>query len=737
MNFRAGTSQQRRGGADRGQPGRGAARRNRAREPSVLSIKPFRRLWIAMSLSSLGDWLSLVALASLASALAGTGSAAQYSAVGGVWLSSLLPALVLGPLAGAVADRLDRRLNMIVGDVLRAALYLSIPADLSLHFVNPRFWIYLVQFAASSVSLFWTSAKDASVPNLVPPDQLEQANQYSLFTTFGTAPIAGIIFSLLSLVSRALSGLSHYFTTNPVNLALYFNTATFVVSALTVYVLREIPKRQFSAPISAPSMARTIWEGWKFIGQTRVVRGLVIGMVGAFAAGGVVVGLGQPYIKHTLHGGDAGWGVVFAAIFVGLAGGMFLGLRILHGFSRRRLFGLSIASAAIPLALIALIPNLVVVVLLVVVLGAFAGVAYVTGYTIVGREVDDDTRGRTFAFLYSAIRVVLFAVIAVAPFVAAGLTALVRGVSGTGNLHIAQVSYQGIGYNLVILLAALVAFGLGVRAYRQMDDRKGVSLREDLLAAIRGEPPSALPSALEPAHLNGSAPPAAPAGLLIAFEGGEGSGKTTQARLVSIWLRELGYDVETTYEPGATKIGMRLRALLLDTSSTGMSPHAEALMYAADRAEHIASVIGPALDRGAIVITDRYVDSSLAYQGWGRSLPVEEIARFNWWATGGRTPDLTILLDMDPLAGLRRRTRSADRLEAEPAEFHLRVRAGFLALARAEPDRYLVLDAAREPEDITRDIRDRIRGLLPDPVPSVAEANTGDFPAIKAEVLGS
>jgi dTMP kinase len=626
---------------------------------------------------------------------------------------------------------------MIVGDVLRAGLYLSIPLDLSLHFVNQLTWIYAVQFVASCVSLFWTPAKDASVPNLVPPDQLEQANQYSLFTTFGTAPIAGLIFSLLSLVSRALGGLSHYFTTNPVNLALYFNTATFVVSALTVYALREIPKRQLSEHISAPSMARTIWEGWNFIGKTQVVRGLVIGMVGAFAAGGVVVGLGQPYIKHTLHGGDAGWGVVFAAIFVGLAGGMFLGLRILRGLSRRRLFGLSIASAAVPLALIALIPNLVVVVLLVLVLGAFAGVAYVTGYTIVGREVDDDTRGRTFAFLYSAIRVVLFAVIAVAPFIAAGLTALVRGVSGTGNLHIAHVSYQGIGYNLVILLAALVAFGLGVRAYRQMDDRKGVPLREDLLAAIRGEPSPPPPAAVEPAHLNGNAPPAGPAGLLIAFEGGEGSGKTTQARLISIWLRELGYDVETTYEPGATKIGMRLRALLLDTSSTGLSPHAEALMYAADRAEHVTSVIEPALDRGAIVITDRYVDSSLAYQGWGRNLPVEEIARFNWWATGGRTPDLTILLDMDPLAGLRRRTRSADRLEAEPAEFHLRVRAGFLALARAEPDRYLVLDASRPPEDITREITERLRGLLPDPVPSVAEANTGDFPAIKEEVLGS
>ena len=193
--------------------------------------------------------------------------------------------------------------------------------------------------------------------------------------------------------------------------------------------------------------------------------------------------------------------------------------------------------------------------------------------------------------------------------------------------------------------------------------------------------------------------------------------------------------MEKTHEPGATKIGMRLRALLLDTSHTGMSPRAEALMYAADRAEHVASVIAPALARGAIVITDRYVDSSLAYQGAGRDLPVDEIARFNRWATGGRIPDLTILLDMDPMAGLSRRARSADRLEAEPADFHLRVRAGFLALARAEPDRYLVLDADRPPAEITRDIQERIRELLPDPVPSAAEASTGDFPAIRAEVL--
>jgi len=695
---------------------------------SVLSIRPFRRLWIATSLSSLGDWLSLVALSTLASDLAGRGVAAQSAAVGGVWLTSLLPALLLGPLAGAVADRLDRRLNMIIGDVLRAALYLSLVLNLSLGFANELTWMYVVQFLASCASLFWTPAKDASVPNLVPPDKLEQANQYSLLGTFGPAPIAGLFFGLFALVSRSLGSISPYFSTDQgqVKLALYFNAATFVVSAITIYLLHEIPKRQVSEHISAPSVAKTIWEGWKYIGHTKVVRGIVIGMIGAFSAGGVVVGLGPSYIKNTLEGGSAGWGITFAAVFGGLAAGMFLGLRILRGFSRRRLFGLSIVGAGVPLVLIGLIPSLVVTVLLVILLGAFAGIAYVTGYTIVGSEVGDDTRGRTFAFLQSGIRVILFAVIAIAPFLAGAFTALVSGATGSSTLRVGNVGYNAIGYNFVLILAAVVAVWLGVVSYRQMDDRRGVPLRDDLSAAVRGGQFAPVPG-----HPNGKARPVPlHRGLLIAFEGGEGAGKTTQARLLAIWLREQGYDVIATHEPGATKVGMRLRALLLDTAHTGMSSRAETLMYAADRAEHVDTLVRPALERGAVVVTDRFVDSSLAYQGRGRNLPVAEIAGLNQWATGGLRPDLTILLDLPPMAGLVRRAPSADRLEAEPTEFHQRVREGFLALARVEPHRYLVLDATRPPEQLSREIQDRIRDMLPDPIPAASEDNTGAIPAI-------
>ena len=691
----------------------------------MLSIKPFRRLWIALSLSSLGDWLSILALTVLAPSLTHGSDVAKSSAVGGVWLVTLLPALLLGPVAGAVADRLDRRMTMIVGDVVRGVLFLSIPL-----FPNLT-WIFVAKFLAGVASQFWNPAAAASIPNLVPKDKLERANQLSQLMTYGTAPLAAGIFAVLSLIAAGLSHVAPVFKTNNVDLALYFNGASYFVSAVTVYFLRQISKRRSSGDISVPSTAKAIWEGWQFIRNTPVVRGLVVGMLGAFSAAGVIVGLGYTYITQTLHGGPAGWGLVFAAIFIGMAFGMAFGTRPFGDFSRRRLFGLSLTASAVPLALIGLVPNLIFVVFMVFLVGMLAGIAYPTGFTIVGLEVDDETRGRVFAFFQSTIQVILLMVIALVPFIAGGFTAIIKAVTGSPDVQVGHLEYTSAGQNAVLLLAAVIVAFVGIKSYRDMDDRKGVPLREDLAAALRGEQFSPAPAAA--ASVNGHGPPA-PHGLFIAFEGGEGSGKTTQARLIAIWLREIGYDVVTTHEPGATKVGMRLRALLLDTAHTGMSPHAEALMYAADRAEHVASVIEPALDRGAVVISDRYVDSSLAYQGNGRGLSNSDIAQLNSWATGGRMPDLTILLDMPPEAGLGRRTRSADRLEAEPPEFHRRVRAGFLALAREDPPRYLVLDATRSVAEISSEIKDRIRQILPDPVPHTTEANTGSFPAITDQV---
>jgi dTMP kinase len=702
------------------------ARRVRSGD-GVLSIKPFRRLWIALSLSSLGDWLSILALIALAPSVTHGSTLAKTSSISGVLVVTMLPALLLGPVAGALADRFDRRTTMIVGDVVRGLLFISIPL-----FPNLT-WIFVAKFLAGVASQFWNPAASATIPNLVPKDKLERANQLSQLMTYGTAPLAAVLLAILGWIATGLGHVSPVFHTNKVDLALYFNGASYFVSAMTVYTLRQIGKREHSASISAPSIAKAIVEGWRFIRHTPVVRGLVIGMLGAFCAAGVVIGLAPSYILYTLHGGSAGFSLVFAVILIGLAIGMGFGSRPFGDFSRRRLFGVTLTASAVPLAMIALVPNLAVVTIFAFLMGVISGTAYPIGFTIVGWEVDDDTRGRVFAFFQSTIQAILFAVIAVVGFIATGFSAAIGALNGSRNgvVTIAHITYGAPGDNLLLLLSAVLVAFVGVKSYRQLDDRKGVPLFEDLITAVRNEPLSKAPSAPLP---DGGAVPSRPVGLFVAFEGGEGVGKTTQARLIAIWLREQGYDVVTTNEPGATKLGMRLRALLLDTAHAGMSPHSEALLYAADRAEHVARVIDPALERGAVVITDRFIDSSLAYQGAGRGLMTAEIARLNSWATEGREPDLTVLLDMDPEQGLGRRARSADRLEAEPLDFHRRVRAGFLALARAKPDHYLILDATAPVGQITEQIKDKIREVLPDPVPRATEAATGSFPVVPDHV---
>ena len=215
---------------------------------------------------------------------------------------TLLPALLFGPLAGALADRLDRRMLMIAGDVIRGLLFLSIPL-----FPNLT-WIYVAKFLAGITSQFWSPATSASIPNLVPKDKLERANQLSLLTTYGTAPLAAGLFSVLALVSEGISRVTPLFHASNVDLALYFNAASYFISAITVYFIHEIPKRSASGKISVPSTLKSIWDGWRFIRNTPAVRGLVLGMLGAFAAAGVVVGLGYQYVSATLHGGSAGWG---------------------------------------------------------------------------------------------------------------------------------------------------------------------------------------------------------------------------------------------------------------------------------------------------------------------------------------------------------------------------------------------------------------------------------------------
>jgi dTMP kinase len=234
-----------------------------------------------------------------------------------------------------------------------------------------------------------------------------------------------------------------------------------------------------------------------------------------------------------------------------------------------------------------------------------------------------------------------------------------------------------------------------------------VPLLRDLAAAWRGTP-----LAVEEPR----------GGFLVAFEGGDGAGKSTQVSLLGAWLRARGHCVVLTHEPGATAAGQRIRAVLLD-SVPGEEPsaRAEALLYAADRADHVHRVIRPALDRGDVVVTDRYSDSSVAYQGAGRVLAAEDVTRLSQWASDGLVPDLTVVLDMPPALALRRSGEPADRLESEPLDFHERVRREFVSLARGEPGRYLLVDATLPPGRIAAVVRERLQPVLP-PAPQATAA---------------
>ncbi|MEZ0492432.1 dTMP kinase [Kineococcus sp. TBRC 1896] len=664
----------------------------------------FRRMWLSLMLSSFGDWLGMLAKLGTAAGLT-VGDATQTSvAVSTVFILQLAPAALLGPLAGALADRLDRRLTMVVGDLLRFALFVSIPV------VGSLTWLFVATLLIELVTLFWGPAKDATVPNLVPARKLEVANQISLVATYGSAPVAGLAFILLTLLTGVLDNLLPFLRGGQSDLAMYVNALTFLVAAAVIWRL-DVPPREARPREGglAPTLGRDIVEGWRFVGGSPLLRGLVFGMLVAFAAGGVVLGLGRAFVT-SLGAGDPGYGVVVMAVFAGVALGVWQGPRWLSGLSRRRTFGLALSLAGVSLVLVALVGNIVVAALFVVALGLFTGLAYVSAYTLLGLEVDDDVRGRTFSFVGSSTRVVIIAVMLVAPWVANALGERTFAPSDHWS-----VTYAGSA--LAMVLAGVITGAAGVVAFRQMDDRRGTSLRADLVRAFTGR-----------GAVGDTAPVRSRSGFFLAFEGGDGSGKTTQVRLLAEWLDELGHEVVVTREPGGTATGRDLREVLLSHrgDDSPLGPRAEALLFAADRAQHVAEVVRPGLRRGAVVLTDRYVDSSLAYQGAGRDLPAAEVETLSTWATEGLLPDLTVVLDVDPVTAAQRRAGRAgeDRMEAESRAFHARVREQFLSLAERDPRRYLVLDATTTPQAVHAALREHLAPLLPAAAGTAAEPVT-------------
>jgi len=216
-------------------------------------------------------------------------------------------------------------------------------------------------------------------------------------------------------------------------------------------------------------------------------------------------------------------------------------------------------------------------------------------------------------------------------------------------------------------------------------------------------------------------------GVFVCFEGGEGSGKSTQARLLRDWLAARGHTVLLTFEPGDTEVGRQLRSIVLSPETGDIADRTESLLYAADKAEHVHAVVRPALERGEVVVTDRYVDSALAYQGAGRSLDVAEVEHVARWATGDLRPHLTVVLDLEPEAGLGR-FEGRDRIEGQSLDFHRRVRRAFLDMAAGDPDHYLVLDARAAVDDIAGAIRAAVAPLLPQAASAGSAAPLGVTP---------
>ena len=642
-----------------------------------------------MTVSSLGDWLGVFALTLFVQNL----THRTEFAIGGVLFFRVLPGLIFGPFAGVLTDRFDRRKLMVTADLIRAGLIVSIP------WIHHLYALFLVSAVMEVLSLLWTPGKDATVPNLVEPSELLTANQLSLITTYGTFPLSGILVSTLSGIAALLAHLTvfHVLKNQPSSLAFFVDSASFLFSARIVWSMpAELMRaRRARSEFNATAGIHELAEGLRYVRSRRVIRSLVLGAWAAFSAGSAVISLGP--IFASANGGSssaaqgAAWGALITAVGFGLVGGMIGAGPLAKRFKEERIAPAGLMLGGVVVILIAAMTSIRIALVLTFFAGAGAGLAWVSIFTLLQQRVDERLRGRVFATLYTGVQLSLFLSLAAWPI----LAALV------GNHHVDVGSYRFdlAGYRIALWVGGALFALSGVFAARGL----GTSLprRRRAAARLRG-------LALEPRPVSGGSR----RGAFIVFEGVEGSGKTTQMKLLYDSLVERGQMVSVTREPGGTAISERIRGLVLDPGAKGMDAKTEALLYAASRAQHAAEVIRPALERGDIVLCDRYVDSSLAYQGVARGLGIDDVLRLNVWGTDELLPDLVVLLNLDAATGLSRTRGIPDRIEQEGIDFHRKVGAAYLELARIYPSRYVVVDASLEPEKVQAEVQDAVSSLL-------------------------
>ncbi|MEV4944204.1 dTMP kinase [Streptomyces sp. NPDC053755] len=677
---------------------------------ALLRHQPLRRLWSAQLAGSTGDALALLVLVLLGyqaavseGALGGgyRGAAFAVAAVVGARLLAtvLFGAVLLGPLTALTgpAGPLDRRWTMIGADGLRVALLVVAPLWI-VWTPDKALWFVLgTVFVTGAAERLWTIAREGAAPALLPapppegaavrplPDHMDALRRLSLRTGFLAVPAAAAVLLVATLIGNLLATGIDWFSRHQAALGSYVAAGLFAASVSVLYVM-ELPGGQTPRPRSPlEGLRRPAAEK----GRTGAVPLFVLAC--ATVAGAVTAAAAVAVLHaHDLAGGP----VTFALLILALSGATAVGIRtggsVVPALSRRRLLALAITVTGIALLATGLVPDTATVLLLAVLVGYAGGVAAHTGHTLLDQETEEARRPRMTEHLQAVVRVAMAAGALGAPLLAAAI--------GPHRLASGDFVFAHGGAAFTLMLAGALLLPVAALVLAKTDDRAGVPLRRDLRDALRGADPVQAPAST---------------GFFIALEGGDGAGKSTQAKALAEWIRAKGHEVVVTREPGATPIGKRLRSILLDVSSAGLSNRAEALLYAADRAEHVDSLVKPALERGAVVISDRYIDSSVAYQGAGRDLSPTEIARINRWATGGLVPHLTVLLDVAPETARERFTEAPDRLESEPPEFHARVRAGFLALAAGDPGRYLVVDAGQEPEAVTTVVRHRLDRMLP------------------------
>ncbi|WP_329219781.1 dTMP kinase [Streptomyces sp. NBC_01485] len=682
---------------------------------ALLREPQLKRLWSAQLVGGVGDGLALLVFvllvlqAAIAEGSFGGGYRGVAFAVAIVFgvriLATLLfGAVLLGPLTSLTSPDgpLDRRWTMVGADGLRAVLLIVAPLWIDWTPDDALALLFVTVFVTGVAERFWTVARESAAPALLPapplegatvrplPDHMDALRRLSLRTGFVTIPLGAATLVVAALFNNLLGAGIAWFGQHQAALASYVAGGLFAGS-LSIVTFLELPKTR-------TPRARSPLEGLR---RPRTATGVDAGRTGAIpllvlACAAVAGAISAAVAVAVLHAKDLGGGpVLYGLLVLGLTGGVVVGVRtapkVLVSLSRRRLLALAIAFTGLALLAAGLVPDVTSVLLIVALAGVGAGVAANTGHALLDQETEEHRRTRTAEHLHAVVRVLVALGALIAPLVAA--------LIGPHRLENGKFVFAHGGAAFTLMLVGALLLPVAALVLAKVDDRSGVPLRKDLRDALLG----------------GDDPVQTPAmtGFFIALEGGDGAGKSTQAEALAEWIRAKGHEVVLTREPGATPVGKRLRSILLDVSSAGLSHRAEALLYAADRAEHVDTVVRPALERGAVVITDRYVDSSVAYQGAGRDLSPTEIARISRWATNGLVPHLTVLLDVSPEAARERFTEAPDRLESEPAEFHARVRSGFLTLAAADPGRYLVVDAGQEPEAVTAVVRHRLDRLLP------------------------